>query len=375
MSNPPLVRAITKDPVLSKVGLSGVVWCVRVRLGVGQPCCAGSSEWFCVPGMLACVTAPGQQPLIRFALPPPALDGLPGFAPRYPAHPCPARALPLQVKLIAEPWDIGAYMVGSFPNWDIWAEWNGKYRDDVRRFLRCGGGQGCCMRRVAPTACGARAWRFTPHHTHSVCLHPCPSRPRCCLEPFFPSRPTHPPRGDAGLKSEFATRLAGSADLYHTHNRKPFHSVNFVIAHDGFTLADMVAYNDKHNDANGEQNRERGGGAGWKLPQEAVLGSEEAEALAAAHHAVAPSPLNTHTLSSLPPNPTPHPPRRRRHQRQLQLELRRGGAHRQRRRQGAAPAPGAAPLPAADVHTRTLRCQPPLAAQNTWPAPCLLVPR
>ncbi|EFN57533.1 hypothetical protein CHLNCDRAFT_34754 [Chlorella variabilis] len=120
MSNPPLVRAITKDPVLSKV------------------------------------------------------------------------------KLIAEPWDIGAYMVGSFPNWDIWAEWNGKYRDDVRRFLR----------------------------------------------------------GDAGLKSEFATRLAGSADLYHTHNRKPFHSVNFVIAHDGFTLADMVAYNDKHNDANGEQNRD-----------------------------------------------------------------------------------------------------------------------
>lgn len=103
-----------------------------------------------------------------------------------------------KVKLISEPWDIGAYMVGSFPNWDIWAEWNGKYRDDVRRFLR----------------------------------------------------------GDGGLKSEFATRLAGSADLYHTNKRKPYHSINFVIAHDGFTLADLVAYNEKHNAANGEGNRD-----------------------------------------------------------------------------------------------------------------------
>ncbi|KAI3438769.1 hypothetical protein D9Q98_001187 [Chlorella vulgaris] len=103
-----------------------------------------------------------------------------------------------KVKLLAEPWDLGAFMVGSFPNWDIWGEWNGKYRDDVRRFIR----------------------------------------------------------GDPGLKSEFATRLAGSADLYNNHNRKPYHSINFIIAHDGFTLADMVSYNEKHNSANGEDNRD-----------------------------------------------------------------------------------------------------------------------
>lgn len=98
-------------------------------------------------------------------------------------------------KLIAEPWDCGGlYLVGRFPNWDKWAEWNGKYRDDVRRFIR----------------------------------------------------------GDAGVKGAFATRLSGSADLYHNHNRKPYHSINFVIAHDGFTLYDLVAYNMKHNAANGE---------------------------------------------------------------------------------------------------------------------------
>lgn len=96
--------------------------------------------------------------------------------------------------LIAEPWDLGMYQVGSFPNWDVWAEWNGKYRDDVRRFVR----------------------------------------------------------GDAGMKSAFATRVAGSADLYDTHGRRPYHSVNFVAAHDGFSLYDLVAYNRKHNEANGE---------------------------------------------------------------------------------------------------------------------------
>ncbi|KAG2441403.1 hypothetical protein HYH02_009991 [Chlamydomonas schloesseri] len=102
------------------------------------------------------------------------------------------------VHLIAEPWDIGMYQVGSFPNWDIWAEWNGKYRDDVRRFIK----------------------------------------------------------GDAGMKRAFATRLAGSADLYQTNNRRPYHSINFITAHDGFSLYDMVSYNDKHNDANGEGNRD-----------------------------------------------------------------------------------------------------------------------
>eukprot|EP00252_Welwitschia_mirabilis_P008381 TRINITY_DN2017_c0_g1_i3.p1 TRINITY_DN2017_c0_g1~~TRINITY_DN2017_c0_g1_i3.p1 ORF type:complete len:717 (+),score=131.78 TRINITY_DN2017_c0_g1_i3:57-2207(+) len=98
-------------------------------------------------------------------------------------------------KIIAEPWDCGGlYLVGRFPNWDRWAEWNGKYRDDVRRFIK----------------------------------------------------------GEAGMKGSFATRLAGSSDLYQTNARKPFHSINFVIAHDGFTLYDLVSYNCKHNELNGE---------------------------------------------------------------------------------------------------------------------------
>ncbi|KAJ6843388.1 isoamylase 3, chloroplastic isoform X1 [Iris pallida] len=98
-------------------------------------------------------------------------------------------------KIIAEPWDCGGlYLVGKFPNWDRWAEWNGKYRDDIRRFIK----------------------------------------------------------GDLGLKGAFATRVSGSADLYQVNKRKPYHSVNFVIAHDGFTLYDLVSYNFKHNNANGE---------------------------------------------------------------------------------------------------------------------------
>ncbi|MBS1820060.1 MAG: glycogen debranching protein GlgX [Acidobacteria bacterium] len=103
-----------------------------------------------------------------------------------------------QVKLIAEPWDLGAggYQVGNFPV--LWTEWNGKYRDTVRRF-----------------------WR-----------------------------------GDGGTVSELATRLSGSNDLYAQSGRKPYASINFVTAHDGFTLADLVSYNDKHNEANGEDNRD-----------------------------------------------------------------------------------------------------------------------
>ncbi|HXE52208.1 MAG TPA: hypothetical protein VN541_04300, partial [Tepidisphaeraceae bacterium] len=103
-----------------------------------------------------------------------------------------------QVKLIAEPWDVGpgGYQVGNFPV--LWTEWNGKYRDTVRRF-----------------------WK-----------------------------------GDGGLVSEFATRLAGSSDLYQHDGRKPYASINFVTCHDGFALQDLVSYNDKHNDANGENNRD-----------------------------------------------------------------------------------------------------------------------
>jgi glycogen operon protein len=103
-----------------------------------------------------------------------------------------------QVKLIAEPWDVGpgGYQVGNFP--PGWAEWNGKYRDNVRKF-----------------------WK-----------------------------------GDGGTASEFSTRLAGSSDLYEWSGRKPYASINFVTCHDGFTLADLVSYNGKHNEANGENNRD-----------------------------------------------------------------------------------------------------------------------
>jgi glycogen operon protein len=103
-----------------------------------------------------------------------------------------------QVKLIAEPWDLGegGYQVGNFPVG--WTEWNGKYRDSVRRF-----------------------WR-----------------------------------GDGGQVSEFATRLAGSSDLYEQSGRRPYASINFVTAHDGFSLQDVVSYNQKHNQANGEDNRD-----------------------------------------------------------------------------------------------------------------------
>ena len=99
-----------------------------------------------------------------------------------------------QVKLIAEPWDVGdgGYQVGNFP--PLWTEWNGKYRDSVRDF-----------------------WR-----------------------------------GEPGTLGEFASRLTGSADLYASDNRRPIASINFVTCHDGFTLADLVSYDRKHNEANGE---------------------------------------------------------------------------------------------------------------------------
>lgn len=100
------------------------------------------------------------------------------------------------VKLIAEPWDVGegGYQVGNFPV--LWAEWNGRYRDTVRRF-----------------------WK-----------------------------------GDSGLLSDFAYRLTGSSDLYEMDGRRPYASINFVTAHDGFTLCDLVSYNAKHNEVNGDNN-------------------------------------------------------------------------------------------------------------------------
>ena len=103
-----------------------------------------------------------------------------------------------RIKLIAEPWDLGegGYRVGGFPV--LWTEWNGKYRDAIRRF-----------------------WR-----------------------------------GDPNTMSELATRLCGSSDLYEHNGRKPYASINFVTSHDGFCLHDLVSYNDKHNEANGEDNRD-----------------------------------------------------------------------------------------------------------------------
>ncbi len=103
-----------------------------------------------------------------------------------------------QVKLIAEPWDVGpgGYQVGNFP--PLWTEWNGRYRDSVRDF-----------------------WR-----------------------------------GEPGTLGEFASRISGSSDLYQDDGRRPVASINFVTCHDGFTLHDLVSYNDKHNEANGEDNRD-----------------------------------------------------------------------------------------------------------------------
>jgi isoamylase len=103
-----------------------------------------------------------------------------------------------RVKLIAEPWDVGegGYQVGNFPLG--WAEWNDRYRDGMRAY-----------------------WK-----------------------------------GDGGVIGEFARRLTGSSDLYGRSGRRPFASINFVTAHDGFTLHDLVSYNDKHNEANGEEGRD-----------------------------------------------------------------------------------------------------------------------
>jgi glycogen operon protein len=104
----------------------------------------------------------------------------------------------IKTKLIAEAWDAaGLYQVGSFPGYR-WAEWNGRYRDIVRQFIR----------------------------------------------------------GDKNLLAELATRISGSSDLYEHQGRLPINSVNFVTCHDGFTLYDLFSYNEKHNEANGEDNRD-----------------------------------------------------------------------------------------------------------------------
>ena len=129
-----------------------------------------------------------------------------------------------QVKLIAEPWDLGdgGYQVGNFP--PLWTEWNGKYRDSVRDF-----------------------WR-----------------------------------GEHAALPEFASRLTGSADLYDNDNRRPLASVNFVTCHDGFTLADLVSYDRKHNEDNGEGNQDGADdNRSWNCGSEGATGDPAVLALRA----------------------------------------------------------------------------------------------
>ena len=127
-----------------------------------------------------------------------------------------------EVKLIAEPWDVaGGYLVGAFGG-DEWAEWNGQYRDDVRRF-----------------------WR-----------------------------------GDKGIKGNFALRITGSPDLYGDDGRTPLHSINFITSHDGFSLRDLVSYNKKHNEANGEESRDgQDENFSWNCGKEGEVDDPEINAL------------------------------------------------------------------------------------------------
>jgi glycogen operon protein len=129
-----------------------------------------------------------------------------------------------RVKLIAEPWDLGSggYQVGNFPVG--WAEWNDKYRDTMRAY-----------------------WK-----------------------------------GEGGLIGDFAQRLTGSSDLYNRSSRKPYASINFIAAHDGFPLADLVSYNDKHNEANGEDNRDgHGHNLSWNCGTEGPSDDADVRALRA----------------------------------------------------------------------------------------------
>jgi glycogen operon protein len=142
-----------------------------------------------------------------------------------------------QVKLIAEPWDVGpgGYQVGNFPI--LWTEWNGEYRDDIRDF-----------------------WR-----------------------------------GDEAVAG-FANRFTGSADLYKDDGRQPAASINFITAHDGFTLADLVSYNEKHNEANKEDNRDgTDNNRSWNC---GVEGETDDPAVVALRHKQAANLLATLCLST-----------------------------------------------------------------------------
>ncbi len=128
-------------------------------------------------------------------------------------------------KLIAEAWDAaGLYQIGHFPG-DRWAEWNGRYRDDIRRFVK----------------------------------------------------------GDPGLVGAVASRMAGSSDLYQARGGLPINSINFITCHDGFTLNDLVSYNQKHNEANGENNNDGvNDNLSWNCGVEGASSDPAVEALARA---------------------------------------------------------------------------------------------
>jgi isoamylase len=148
-------------------------------------------------------------------------DGVPLFHPPVVWH-IELSEILADVKIIAEAWDAaGLYQVGYFPGYR-WAEWNGRFRDDVRRFVR----------------------------------------------------------GDPGAVGAVATRMAGSADLYERSGHLPINSVNFVTAHDGFTLNDLVSYNGKHNEANGDGNRDGdGNNLSWNCGAEGETDDPAVEAL------------------------------------------------------------------------------------------------
>ena len=134
----------------------------------------------------------------------------------------------LDTKVIAEAWDAaGLYQIGYFPGYR-WAEWNGRFRDDVRRFVR----------------------------------------------------------GDPGLVGAVASRIGGSSDIYQTSGHLPINSINFVTCHDGFTLNDLVSYNSKHNEANGEDNRDGiNENLSWNCGVEGETDDPDVESFAAARSA------------------------------------------------------------------------------------------
>ena len=172
-----------------------------------------------------------------------------------------------QAKLIAEPWDVGpgGYQVGNFP--PLWTEWNGKYRDTVRDF-----------------------WR-----------------------------------GEPGTLGEFTSRLTGSSDLYQADGRRPFASINFVTAHDGFTLNDLVSYNEKHNDANGEggndgESHNRSWNCGVEGPTDDADGARAAGAAATQLHRH-PVPVPGRADAAARRRDGPHPERQQQRLRPGQRDL------------------------------------------------------